>query len=258
LRREGRTAVAADLAATAMSLPVVSITASVGHELFPLDPTGGTVLSIRDAIVAMRAELTAVAAREPTASESPPPTPPPGADGRGRAGVFRRTGDHWEIGFDGDVVTLRSTKGMEDLVALLSADGREIHSLELAGSPVVQGSAGEALDATARREYENRVRELQRELDDAEADNDRGRAERARVELDAIVDQLTAALGLGRRARTAGSGAERARSAVTQRIRTTIRRIDEVHPRLGRHLRASIRTGTYCSYMPEEPTRWDL
>jgi hypothetical protein len=40
---------------------VVSVTASVGHELFPLDPTGGRVLSARDAVLATRAEVGAVA-----------------------------------------------------------------------------------------------------------------------------------------------------------------------------------------------------
>jgi hypothetical protein len=73
-----------------------------------------------------------------------------------------------------------------------------------------------------------------------------------------VVDELTAALGLGGRARTTGGSAERARSAVTQRVRATIRRIDGVHPRLGRHLRAAVRTGTFCSYTPEEPVRWQL
>lgn len=74
--------------------------------------------------------------------------------------------------------------------------------------------------------------------------------------MDALVDQLVEGLGLGGRARAKGSSAERARSAVTQRIRSTIRRLEDQHPALGRHLRASVRTGTYCAYEPEVPTRW--
>jgi hypothetical protein len=242
--------VAADLAATALSLPVVSITASVGHELFPPDPAGGRVLRIRDAILVTRAELNAVAAGgEP---------PAPAADAGERTGVFRRTGDFWEIGLGDVVATVRTGKGMDDLAALLRAPGREVHCLELMGTAVDERGTGEVIDATARRAYEQRVRDLQRELDEAEDDNDRGRAERARVELDAVVDELTAALGLGHRTRTAGGAAERARSAVTQRVRGTIRRIDKVHPPLGRHLRASVRTGTFCSYAPEDPVRWHL
>jgi predicted ATPase len=250
LAQVGRSAAAADLAATALSLPVVSITASVGHELYPIDPTGGRVLGVREAILVTRAELDAVGAGgEPAAHV--------GSIGE-RAGVFRRAGDFWEIGLGDELVTIRSTKGMGDLAALLRAAGREVHCLELMGGAIDEGGTGEVIDDTARRAYEQRVRDLQRDLDEAEDDNDRGRAERARAELDAVVDELTAALGLGGRTRRSGGSAERARSAVTQRVRAAICRIDELHPRLGRHLQASVRTGTFCSYTPEEPVRWQF
>jgi hypothetical protein len=172
--------------------------------------------------------------------------------------VFRPVGDQFEVGL-GSTTTLRSTKGLVDLARLIAADGDEVHCLELIGGEVVvAGHTGEVLDATARHAYEARVRELQAEIDEADADNDLARADRARVELDALVDELTAALGLGGRARTTGSSAERARSTVTQRIRAAIRRLDDVDPRLARHLRASVRTGVYCSYRPEEPVVWQL
>jgi hypothetical protein len=147
---------------------------------------------------------------------------------------------------------------MADLRRLLSSPGREVHSLELTGAGVEQSSTGEVLDQTARRQYEQRVRELQADIDAAEADNDYARAEKARIELDMLVDHLTAALGLGGRSRRGAGTAERARSAVTQRIRSTIRRLGAAHPELGRHLAASITTGTYCVYRPEHPVDWRL
>jgi hypothetical protein len=45
---------------------------------------------------------------------------------------------------------------------------------------------------------------------------------------------------------------------VSNRIRDTVVRIGAVHPALGRHLRASIRTGTFCSYRPERPVAWEV
>ena len=54
------------------------------------------------------------------------------------------------------------------------------------------------------------------------------------------------------------SAAERARTTVTARIRDAIGRIERAHPELGRHLRASIVTGTRCSYRPAETVRWDI
>ncbi|HEX5947260.1 MAG TPA: hypothetical protein VFY82_13320, partial [Acidimicrobiales bacterium] len=279
LRLAGRDRPAADLAATALTLPVVSITASVGHELMPLDPTGGAVLGIREAILCTRAEVTAlVAERAPTeggalgvdpGTDSPPSgdgasgEPRPGAvSGDGavrveRVGVFRRGGDYWEVGFGGELAAVRHGKGMADLARLLASPGQEVHCLDLVGG-VDEQDTGEVVDAAARRAYEQRVRDLQAEIDEADATHDRGRAERARVEMDAVVDQLTAALGLGGRARRAGGAAERARSTVTQRIRSTIRRIEPVDPRLARHLQVSVRTGVFCAYAPDEPVRWDV
>ncbi|QYG93256.1 hypothetical protein HC251_13025 [Iamia sp. SCSIO 61187] len=256
LARVGRTGPAADLAATALSLPVMSITASIGHELFPLDPTGGTRLEVRDAILLARAELGAVA-EGTTAPEGVAPAPVDDAPRR-REGTFRRQGDVWEVGLGDGTTSVRATKGMDDLACLLARPGEEVHCLELVGAAVEQGSTGEVLDETARRVYEQRIRDLQAELDEADAHHDVARSERAQAEMDALVDQLTVALGLAGRARRTGSTVERARSTVTQRVRSTIRRVEAAHPRLGRHLRASIRTGTFCAYAPEEPVTWDL
>ena len=120
------------------------------------------------------------------------------------------------------------------------------------------GDAGPALDDRARRDYQRRITELQEEIDEATAHNDIARAERAEVELDTLVGQLTEAFGLGGRARPTGSATERARSAVTYRVRAAVRRIAEVHPELGRHLGNSIRTGTWCAYRPETDVVWEL
>jgi hypothetical protein len=49
---------------------------------------------------------------------------------------------------------------------------------------------------------------------------------------------------------------ERARKAVTNRIRQTLGRIASVHEVLGLHLRNAVHTGTRCTYTPERPTQW--
>jgi hypothetical protein len=49
---------------------------------------------------------------------------------------------------------------------------------------------------------------------------------------------------------------ERARKAVSNRIRQTLARIASVHQVLGLHLRNAVHTGTRCAYTPEQPTRW--
>jgi hypothetical protein len=128
----------------------------------------------------------------------------------------------------------------------------------LAGRPAELAGTHEVLDERARREYRARIQDLQREIDEAARNHDTARGTRAREEMDAIVEALSGALGLGGRSRALGSAAERARSAVTWRIRSAIRKIAAVHPSLGRHLEHSVRTGTYCVYSPERPVHWTV
>jgi hypothetical protein len=71
-------------------------------------------------------------------------------------------------------------------------------------------------------------------------------------------EQLAAALGLGGRDRRASPEAERARSAVTKRIKESTDRLTEVIPARGRHLAIRIKMGYFCSYnpYPDRPIAW--
>ena len=171
---------------------------------------------------------------------------------------FRRTAAMWTMAFDDLSAQLTHQKGFSDLARLLERQGTEVHCLELADRPAETTGDTPQLDARARREIQTRARELQHEIDDAEAMHDRSRAERGREELDQIVELLAGALGLGGRSRALGSPAERARSAVTWRIRSAIKKIAKAHPPLGRHLDNAVRTGTFCVYQPERPVDWRL
>lgn len=251
----GREQVAADLAATAASLPSLSIFAPPGHErlLVPAHHHG-TVLPRRDASLLMRHELR-------SALDQSPPTITDTRDGGELDDVthlMEHRGDTWTITFGGTEISVRHGKGVSDLARLMRSPGTEIHCLDLAGAGVREPDAGDAIDTEARRRYEQRIIELHADLDEAEADHDRGRAEQLQHELDTLVEHLTAALGLGGTARRQGGTVERARSAVTHRLRSTVRRLGELHPELGRHLEVSVRTGVYCSYEPERPTSWTI
>jgi hypothetical protein len=99
---------------------------------------------------------------------------------------------------------------------------------------------------------------LDEELADAEAANDPERETRGRREREFLLGELSAAVGLGGRDRTSLDPAERARKAVTGRIREAISRIESAHAELGHHLRRSVRTGIFCVYDPPAPTTWVL
>jgi tetratricopeptide (TPR) repeat protein len=174
--------------------------------------------------------------------------------------VFRRDGDVWLVGLNGTAVRVRHTKGMRDLACLLAQPSSEIHVLDLVadGPTVTSDSPGDAIDPVARRQYRDRLVDIEAELAEADRHSDVARSERLHAERDALIAELAGAYGLGGRARPRGDSSERARSAVTQRIRDAITRIETADADLGRHLRRSIRTGTFCSYAPEHPTSWSL
>jgi tetratricopeptide (TPR) repeat protein len=190
--------------------------------------------------------------------------------GRSADSVFRSEGEFWTLAFDGSTVRVKDTKGMHDIGELLARPGAEVPALDLATERAVvpartdvsglhePGHAGELLDEQARAQYKARLIELEQEIDEAVSLGDDAGAERARVERDALTRELTSAYGLGGRPRRSGDPAERARTTVTRRIKEAIGRIEELHPPLGRHLRNSVRTGTFCSYRPEQPTAWEL
>jgi hypothetical protein len=230
------------------------------------------VLGDREAAAAHRAEAmaqaralgaTALVARiEREARPSPAggDGPEQAAVGGGPDHVFRRDGEVWTIGYGGREIRLRDSKGLRDLYALLSRPGTAVAALDLAGGapgrlPAAPDTS-EVIDAQARSAYRQRLRELEEAAAEADAAADIERSARVAAERDALVEALTQAYGLGGRVRRPGSAAERARTAVTARIKDAIRRIGEAHPDLGRHLARSVRTGTFCSYEPDQPTRW--
>jgi hypothetical protein len=173
-----------------------------------------------------------------------------------KTNLLRREGDTWLVRYRGRTTRVRHLKGLLDLARLLQHPGQEVLCIELMGGVNVGGSPGAALDQRARRAYETRVHELQGEIEDAKTANDWPRAERAELELDALVEQLAQAFGLGGRERTTGAATERARSAVTSRIRAAIRRVGENDPDVARHLANAVKTGTWCVYRPETGTEW--
>ena len=197
------------------------------------------------------------AAVEPVGSSS--------SDGIALASVFRREGEYWSIRFGSDELRIRDAKGLRYLAQLLGSPGREFLALDLATAGSVPKARRKAdddlssgsglgepiLDDEAKAAYRQRLGELQVELDEAETWADGERAARAREEMEALAHELAGAVGLGGRDRRAPSDAERARVNVTKVIRSAIGRIGEHSPALERHLEATIRTGTFCSYVPD-------
>ncbi len=172
--------------------------------------------------------------------------------------TFRKDSGLWQISFEGTAIQLPEVKGFFDLVRLLETPGKEVHCTEMMGTPDSLSENDTVMDEKARQSYAQRIRDLHDEIAEAEKMNDLGRMEKLSAELDRLTEHLSKALGLDKRARPLNAPSERARAAVTWRIRNAIKKIGAAHAALGRHLTHSIRTGNFCSYSPEKTHFWHL
>jgi tetratricopeptide (TPR) repeat protein len=194
-------------------------------------------------------------------------------------GTWHRSGEVWLVGLHGARTPIRDAKGLRHLAHLLERPGEAVSALELvaaaeghaaprsapgtadAGLHATEGGdAGAVLDDQAKAAYRARLEDARAELEEAERFNDPERAERARQEVEFLARELAAAVGLGGRDRRVGAAAERARVNVTRAIKAAVDRIGEHDGPLADHLRAALRTGTFCTYEPpaSDPVAWDF
>jgi hypothetical protein len=114
------------------------------------------------------------------------------------------------------------------------------------------------LDRQAKTAYQQRLDDLRSELEEAERNNDPLRMDNARAEIGFITKELVTAYGGNVHARQRDGDLEKARKTVANRLRTTLSKLQHMHPVLWRHLRVALKTGTFCSYNPEQPTSWQV
>ncbi|HEY6877036.1 MAG TPA: hypothetical protein VI299_03415, partial [Polyangiales bacterium] len=170
---------------------------------------------------------------------------------------FVREGGVWSIAFGGRSSHLKHARGLADLAALLARPGEPISVAQLMGSTATSG-ADPILDERARAAFRERLRQLDHDIEEAERAANIGAVAAAHEERDALLGELRVATGLGGRRRRLGDSSERARKAVSARIREAIENIRGVLPELALHLDGAIRTGTHCVYEPDRAPVWRL
>jgi tetratricopeptide (TPR) repeat protein len=178
-----------------------------------------------------------------------------------------RDGRWWDVTWGATSARMPDTKGLRYLAELVRSPGVERHALDLvdrvegvdAGGVDRRGlgDGGDVLDATARRAYRHRVESLRSEIEELLEAGALEQAEARQDELDQLVRELARAFGMGGRARTVGSAAERARLNVTRALRAATARLAEALPGAGEALDRRLRTGIYCAYEPnDDDIRW--
>lgn len=193
--------------------------------------------------------------------------------------TLRRSGQAWTLEREGAAHHLPHSPGVALLVELLRRPSSPVHVLDLLtvvdGNPlgaigaaearelglnVPEDGAGAAPDRQAISAYRARLEELAQEIRESEAAHDPGRTSQLKAEFDFIAETVERSLGLGGRERPSGSAQERARTRVAKALSRTLKKVEEVDPPLGRHLRQSVSTGTYCVYSPDPllPVDWEV
>jgi hypothetical protein len=165
------------------------------------------------------------------------------------AAVLRREGTHWRVSGAGSQVLVADLVGMGYLAQLVGRPGVEMTAADLAGVEI-HLTPQPIIDPAARAAYRQRARDLYDDLTEAEANADLARAERLRIELEALADELSATAAIGGRARAFAGPAERARTAVRKALVRAIDEIAAADPALGEHLRRAVTTGATCCYDP--------
>ena len=199
--------------------------------------------------------------------------------------AFRKLGDFWFFRFDGRNAKgpVKHQNGFEYIASLLRTPNKHIECNELhalvnkapGGSKRSETSHPEDDDEDREkrrpgdhvddmfddegiektREY---LRELDREIETAERNNDLGTLEDRREKRQQTIDYLTSGTSLGKHTRQFAGDTERARKSVSNAITRAIKAIQDVHPNLARHLDESIETGKDLVYRPSQSIDWDI
>jgi TolB-like protein/Tfp pilus assembly protein PilF len=169
--------------------------------------------------------------------------------------LFLKEPAGWKLSFENSSVQLPEVKGFFDIQKMLSQPRQLFHCAELMGN-VVNEKGEKLFDAKAKKQYEKKLMELQADIREAEQRNDFSQLEQLQDEYDKLIEYLSQSLGIRGKIRESGNPVEKARSAVTWRIRSAIARIESYHPQLGAHLSNAIKTGSFCSYQPDRELTW--
>ncbi len=171
---------------------------------------------------------------------------------------IRRDGEVWRLAVGGRETILRDSKGLGDLARLIAQPGEGIHVLDLLGErdrePRDARRGDVTLDRRAIEGVRQRLEALDAGLAEADAHNDLGRKGILLAARQALLDRLSADMGLRGKPRRLHDPIERARKAVTARLRDAIRRVKAADPAIGEHLERCVQTGILCTYRPPDRT----
>ncbi|MET0107214.1 MAG: hypothetical protein ABW072_19030 [Sedimenticola sp.] len=196
---------------------------------------------------------------------------------------FTRTGDVWTITFNDQYKTFKNTKGLRYIEYLIRHQGKAVHVFELyyainptnseATDPIHSamsteqlldmglsvgdlGDAGDTLPPEGEKYLKQHIEQIQEQIEDAIELGNYDRQLALEEEQEELFTHIAKETGLNGRTRKASSNIERVRKSVSKRISHDVKKIIDIFPDLGHHLKETLSTGTKCSYSPHPPVTW--
>jgi tetratricopeptide (TPR) repeat protein len=177
-----------------------------------------------------------------------------------KEGLLCREGGHWLTRMGRDQVVMPDLVGMKYLAELLANPLVDVPAARLASGvdQVPEPVHQPVLDRDARLAYRRRAGALAEDIADARARHDVARTEALLLELEEIEATVNRASARAGRPRAFAGPQERARTAVRKAIKRAVDEIGAASPAIGAALRATIVTGSTCSYQPDpaHPVEW--
>ena len=191
-------------------------------------------------------------------------------------GVLLRRGDGWVVGTETETAIVGPNPGLDDLALLVAVPRTAVHVLDLWGGLGARAAqrgtdrpwfwpqrprttpptAGEPLaDPATVARYEARLAECAAAGPAALAHGDRLAAALAAAERESLAAELA---WVSRPPEEGTDVVARAAQVVATRLRLAVDDLEAAVPVVGRHLRYTVRTGTFCSYEPESEVSWRL
>ena len=181
-----------------------------------------------------------------------------------REGIFHFAGYHtWLIGLDGNVHLYCNALGLHQLHHLLQRPGQRVPVIDVAevrGQKVVVNQLCEEdiADDKALAQWKGQINSLRDQLEIAKETGNSERAAALEVESEALTLQISCAQSHRGIRRRLGDQGDKLRKRVSYTLRSSLKQIGRQSPDLGEHLKASIKMGFDCGYIPQTAVRWTL
>lgn len=179
--------------------------------------------------------------------------------------VFQKTGDFWTVRYGGNTKHIAGDAGIQYIHFLIFKSGETFTTgkfLSEYNEKLIALACGDKiLDTEAKKNYKERLKDIDIELENTKSNNDFAKQERLEDEKADITAELLKAAGFARHGKKLNPEYSKYRLSIGNAINRAIKKIDKHLPELAIHLRDSIPqlySSTSLSYRPPEPIDWML